>query len=58
VEYGMLQGSVLGQILFMLYINDLTEAVKGQSWSYCADDMNLLITRKGEFDIQNKIINV
>jgi hypothetical protein len=58
VEHGMLQASVLGQILFMLNINDLTETTQGGKLVLLYRGYDLLITRKREFDIQNKIINV
>jgi hypothetical protein len=58
VEQGMLQGSVLGALLFLLYVNDLIENVQGAMRVLFADDTSLLITRKDEFDLQHKIINI
>jgi hypothetical protein len=49
VEHSIPQGSVLGTLLFFLYINYLTENVQGVKLVLFADDTNLLITRKEEF---------
>jgi hypothetical protein len=51
------KGSVLGTLLFLLYVNDLTKNVPGTKLVLSANDISLLITAKDEFDLQHKIIN-
>jgi len=55
LELGCVQGSVLGPILFNMYLNDLPSAVNADLTVTYADDTYVLITGKEWKECENKI---
>ena len=54
-ECGVPQGSVLGPLLFLIYINDLHNATNYSDIHHFADDTNLLYSSKSLKNINKKI---
>jgi len=54
VEYGVPQGSVLGPLLFILYINDISRSSKLGTFIMFADDTNLFVEGSTKEEVYNK----
>ena len=56
LSFGVPQGSILGPLLFLIYINDLNKSIKYADAYHFADDTNLLLISKSLKKL-NKYIN-
>ena len=53
--HGVPQGSVLGPLIFLIYINDLYDAIRNSTTYHFADDTSFLLIDKSYKAIQKKI---
>ena len=58
VPYGVPQGSVLGPLLFLIFVNDIDAAVDNNKLRLFADDSNVFVVSKDPAILKERMINV
>ena len=58
VHFGVPQGSVLGPLLFLIYVNDIAHAVHGHKIRLFADDSNVFVINKNAGTMKRQMTKI